>query len=69
MSSDGHMDVDDRIATSGCEAQYRLLEDCIVESNRDWRMCQQEVMELRRCMGARSVSISARQSESKSPEI
>jgi hypothetical protein len=57
MSSSAHMDVDDRIASSGCEKQYRTLEDCIIESDRDWRRCQTEVTVLRQCMESKSVSV------------
>ena len=57
MPDEVHMDVDDRIASSGCEAEYRLLEECIVESNRDWRRCQVQVAALRKCMGTKSVTV------------
>ena len=44
------MDIDERIDSSGCGDVYRVLEDCMVESDRDWRKCQAEVLEFRKCM-------------------
>ena len=44
------MDIDDRINSSGCGDVYRSLEECIVLADRDWRKCQSEVIEFRKCM-------------------
>jgi hypothetical protein len=52
------MDLDDRIESSGCATAYRLLDSCMVEHNRDWRKCQNEVLELRKCMAERTKIIS-----------
>lgn len=44
------MDIDDRIDSSGCAPEYKLLDECIINANRDWRKCQLEVEQLRKCM-------------------
>ncbi|KAF4704498.1 hypothetical protein FOZ62_024017, partial [Perkinsus olseni] len=43
-------DVDDKIDETGCSESYAALEDCIVDSDRDWRKCQTELVEFRKCM-------------------
>jgi len=54
------MDVDDRIASTGCEETYRTLEDCIVANDRDWRKCQVEVLSFRECMQEKGRSASVK---------
>ena len=44
------MDIDDRIDSSHCGDEYRAMEECIVESNRDWRKCKSEVENFKQCM-------------------
>jgi hypothetical protein len=44
------MDVDDHIEASGCAEVYRRMEDCIIEADRDWRKCQKQVREFKKCM-------------------
>ena len=56
QSTESPMDIDERIDSSGCGADYRLLEECIVEAERDWRKCQHQVIALRRCMALRGSS-------------
>ncbi|EER17994.1 ankyrin repeat domain containing protein [Perkinsus marinus ATCC 50983] len=43
-------DVDDKIDETGCSESYNHLEDCIVENDRDWRKCQEELIDFRKCM-------------------
>ncbi|KAF4750694.1 hypothetical protein FOZ63_020698 [Perkinsus olseni] len=43
-------DVDDKIDETGCSESYAALEDCIVDNDRDWRKCQTELVEFRKCM-------------------
>ena len=45
-----HVDLDDRIESSGCSDSYKILEDCISENDRDWRKCQTQVLQFRKCM-------------------
>ncbi|KAI4317693.1 hypothetical protein L6164_025543 [Bauhinia variegata] len=33
-----------------CSSLYLSMQDCIVNSNRDWKKCQTEVQALRKCM-------------------
>lgn len=54
------MDIDDRIASSGCHDQYRKLDDCLIESDRDWRRCQVQVTDLRKCMESRPGSVGSK---------
>ncbi|GBE59217.1 cytochrome c oxidase assembly factor 4 mitochondrial protein, putative [Babesia ovata] len=49
-ASQGTLDVDDRIAQTGCEAQYRRLEDCLDRHDRVWKQCQSDLHEFGRCM-------------------
>jgi hypothetical protein len=37
---DGEDPVDGMIKRTGCEVQYRALETCIVESDRNFKTCQ-----------------------------
>nr|GLL43750.1 uncharacterized protein LOC109175929 [Ipomoea trifida] len=32
-----------------CSAVYLALQDCLVESNRNWKSCQQKVQALKAC--------------------
>eukprot|EP00043_Microstomoeca_roanoka_P008738 m.83936 g.83936 ORF g.83936 m.83936 type:complete len:79 (-) comp14367_c0_seq2:473-709(-) len=41
---------DTLIEKSGCKAQHFALLDCMEESNRDWRKCQDKVREFKECM-------------------
>eukprot|EP00897_Mesotaenium_endlicherianum_P006001 jgi/Mesen1/5429/ME000027S04801 len=36
-----------------CAPLYMKLEDCLVETNRNWRACQKEVQALKACEEAR----------------
>jgi len=42
-------DIDPLVDQQGCGKLYAKLEDCLGENNRDWRLCQQEVKNLREC--------------------
>eukprot|EP01041_Mallomonas_annulata_P005056 gene5056-10124_t len=44
-----HCDIDEMIERSGCASAYSKLEECLGESNRDWRKCQDEVKLLKKC--------------------
>ncbi|KAK1932634.1 hypothetical protein X943_000087 [Babesia divergens] len=53
MSSDdpfNTLDVDDRIAQTGCVEQYSRLEDCLDKHNREWKHCQIELKDFAKCM-------------------
>ncbi|CAH1434232.1 unnamed protein product [Lactuca virosa] len=32
-----------------CSSLYILLQDCLVNSNRNWKVCQKEVQDLKAC--------------------
>lgn len=53
------LDVDERIDSSGCGDSYRLLEECIVEADRDWRQCQPQVLAFRKCMAEKGRAMTA----------
>ncbi|XP_027932523.1 cytochrome c oxidase assembly factor 4 homolog, mitochondrial [Vigna unguiculata] len=36
-----------------CSSLYRLMQDCVVRSNRNWKVCQPEVHALRECFEKR----------------
>ena len=45
-----HLDMEERIDSSGCGKAYRELDECLLESDRDWRKCQKQVKAFRECM-------------------
>eukprot|EP00922_Rhytidocystis_sp_ex-Travisia-forbesii_P056116 GHVS01083081.1.p1 GENE.GHVS01083081.1~~GHVS01083081.1.p1 ORF type:complete len:125 (-),score=15.22 GHVS01083081.1:217-591(-) len=42
-------DIYDKIDSTGCTKIYEALENCIVEYDKDWRKCQQELKDFRSC--------------------
>ncbi|XP_020208395.1 cytochrome c oxidase assembly factor 4 homolog, mitochondrial isoform X2 [Cajanus cajan] len=36
-----------------CSSLYRLMQDCVARSNRNWKVCQPEVHALRECFEKR----------------
>ena len=40
----GEVDIEEAIDRSGCSADYYKLEDCLGEHDRDWRRCQEQVL-------------------------
>ena len=40
----GSIDIDEMIERSPCAQVYLKLEDCLIESNRSWKKCQQQVL-------------------------
>ncbi|KAG4960199.1 hypothetical protein AAZX31_13G193900 [Glycine max] len=36
-----------------CSSLYRLMQDCVVRTNRNWKECQPEVYALRECFEKR----------------
>ena len=42
-------DISNMIDRSGCSVQYYSLETCLGEKDRDFRKCQEEVNNLRKC--------------------
>ncbi|KAG6440066.1 hypothetical protein BBOV_III004325 [Babesia bovis T2Bo] len=47
-----NLDVDERIAQTGCDEAYGRLDDCLVRNDRVWSKCQNELREFGRCMKA-----------------
>ena len=47
--------VDSMIRRTGCEAEYRAMENCIVETDRDFRACQATMKILQACMKSQRV--------------
>ena len=43
------IDLDDIIAKNPCHMLYMALEDCLVETNRNWKSCQLQVKQLKEC--------------------
>ena len=43
------IDLDDIIAKNPCHMLYMALEDCLVETNRNWKSCQVQVKQLKEC--------------------
>lgn len=37
------------IARNPCSSQFKIFEDCLVRTDRNFKACQQEVKELRLC--------------------
>ena len=44
--------IDGVIRKSGCEVAFRKFEDCMVETNRDFRQCAPHALSLQKCMAA-----------------
>ncbi|XP_076100609.1 uncharacterized protein LOC143069723 [Mytilus galloprovincialis] len=45
--------VDKMLTKTGCKELHYLVQDCMGEHN-DWRKCQKEVTEFRKCMEKKS---------------
>ena len=43
------VDVEQMIESSSCGQYYMALESCLVETDRNWRKCQNEVKALKNC--------------------
>jgi len=43
-------DIEAKIGKTGCASFYEKVETCMGSSERDWRKCQTELMEFRKCM-------------------
>ncbi len=43
-------DIDAKIKSTGCEHKYQKLEDCMGSNDRDWRRCQKDLLEFKKCM-------------------
>lgn len=48
-ASSGGPDITDMIEKSGCSIPYYELENCLGEKDRDFRKCQDAVLNLRKC--------------------
>lgn len=48
-ASEGGPDISKMIEKSGCSVPYYKLEDCLGESDRDFRKCQEQLKELKSC--------------------
>jgi hypothetical protein len=44
--------IDGVIRRTGCEAAYRVMEDCMVETDRDFRACQASMKQFQACLVA-----------------
>uniref|UniRef100_A0A0G4HZ83 CHCH domain-containing protein n=1 Tax=Chromera velia CCMP2878 TaxID=1169474 RepID=A0A0G4HZ83_9ALVE len=44
-----HEDVDDKVRQTGCEKEYAALDDCACDNDRNWKYCQKELAEFKRC--------------------
>ena len=42
-------DIDDMINANPCAKFYMQLEDCLVDSDRNWKICQPQVRALKEC--------------------
>ncbi len=42
--------IDGVIRRTGCEAAYRVMEDCMVETDRDFRACQASMKAFQACL-------------------
>jgi cytochrome c oxidase assembly factor 4 len=42
-------DIDDMINANPCAKFYMQLEECLVDSNRNWKICQPQVQALKEC--------------------
>ena len=43
------VDLEEMMERSPCISLYHQLEECLAETNRDWRKCQKEVKLLKEC--------------------
>jgi cytochrome c oxidase assembly factor 4 len=48
-SQSDFVDIDDMISANPCATFYMKLEDCLVDSNRNWKTCQPQVRALKEC--------------------
>lgn len=48
-SQSDFMDIDDMISANPCAKFYMRLEECLIDSDRDWKTCQPQVKELKSC--------------------
>jgi hypothetical protein len=48
------LDVDEMIDNFACSRSYRNLEECLVQYDRNWSKCQEEVKLLQKCNSLRS---------------
>eukprot|EP00921_Rhytidocystis_pertsovi_P026417 GHVQ01042625.1.p1 GENE.GHVQ01042625.1~~GHVQ01042625.1.p1 ORF type:complete len:150 (-),score=25.79 GHVQ01042625.1:108-557(-) len=48
-------DIYDKIESTGCADMYEALENCVVDHDKDWRKCQQELHSFRRCCEGKAV--------------
>jgi hypothetical protein len=48
-TAEGTDDIDTMIDKSGCANAYYKLEECLVENNRSFKICQQHVLNLKKC--------------------
>lgn len=44
-----NIDIGELIDSFKCSKEYYLLEDCLGEHNRSWKMCQTQVQMLKKC--------------------
>ncbi|OMO53769.1 hypothetical protein CCACVL1_28369 [Corchorus capsularis] len=57
LHQDDATDEDENVKQLGdCSAVYLSLQDCLINSNRDWKSCQKEVQALKACNERRNNS-------------
>ncbi|KAL8451373.1 hypothetical protein Emed_002038 [Eimeria media] len=49
-------DVDDKIEGTGCSKEYGALQDCLDDTDKDWRRCQKELHVFQKCCRSRNVA-------------
>ena len=43
-------DIETKIKGTGCDLVYQKLETCMGDNERDWRRCQKELAQFKKCM-------------------
>ncbi|OMO50105.1 hypothetical protein CCACVL1_30633 [Corchorus capsularis] len=57
LHQDDTTEEDENVKQLGdCSAVYLSLQDCLINSNRDWKSCQKEVQALKACNDMRNNS-------------
>ncbi|OEH77221.1 hypothetical protein cyc_05585 [Cyclospora cayetanensis] len=49
-------DVDDKIEGTGCSKEYGILQDCLDDTDKDWRKCQKQLRSFQQCCHHNSVA-------------
>lgn len=53
-SSDTPDEYEERIRKSGCEKENEKVLDCFYDNGKDWRKCQKELLQFRKCFQPRA---------------